>query len=53
MDADFASIFKKKRKKATDKITGRQAEVEQEWDAFAVANYAKAIELAEEALSKL
>ncbi|WP_419904437.1 ABC transporter substrate-binding protein [Kiloniella sp.] len=53
MDEDFAAIFKKKRKKATDKVTGRQAEVEQEWDAMAVANYAKAKELAEEALSKI
>ena len=31
----------------------RQAEVEQEWDAFVKANYAKAKELAEKALSIL
>lgn len=50
---DFAGIFKKKRKKATDKVTGRQAEVEQEWDSLVKANYAKAIELAEQAKSLL
>jgi len=48
---DFSAIFKKKRKKATDKVSGRQAEVEQEWDAFVKANYAKAIDLAEKAKS--
>lgn len=52
-DKDFAGIFKKKRKKATDKVTGRQAEVEQEWDKFVVENYAKAKELAEKAKSML
>ncbi len=46
MDAQFAAIFKKKRKKATDKVTGRQAEVEQKWDEMVRANYAKAKELA-------
>ena len=49
LDPDFAAIFKKKRKKATDKVTGRQAEVEQQWDAMVKANYAKARELAEKA----
>ena len=52
-DKDFSGIFKKKRKKATDKVTGRQAEVEQEWDKFVVENYAKAKELAEKAKSML
>ncbi|MCK5917457.1 MAG: extracellular solute-binding protein, partial [Cocleimonas sp.] len=52
-DKDFSGIFKKKRKKATDKVTGRQAEVEQEWDAFVVNNYKKAKELAEKAKSML
>ena len=52
-DKDFAGIFKKKRKKSTDKITGRQAEVEQEWDKFVVENYSKAKELAEKAKSLL
>ncbi len=46
---EFAGIFKKKRKKATDKVTGRQAEVEQQWDDFVKANYAKAIKLANKA----
>jgi len=46
---DFAAIFTKKRKKATDKVTGRQAEVEAKWDEFVVANYNKAEELAEKA----
>ncbi len=49
LDPTFAAIFKKKRKKATDKVTGRQAEVEQQWDAFVKANYAKAKALAEKA----
>ncbi|MES9871222.1 MAG: extracellular solute-binding protein [Sedimenticola sp.] len=48
-DPDFAKIFKKKRKKATDKVTGRQAEVEQQWDDMVKANYAKAIVLANKA----
>lgn len=48
-EKEFAKIFKKKRKKATDKVTGRQAEVEAEWDKMTVANYAKAKSLAEKA----
>lgn len=50
---EFASIFKKKRKKATDKIEGRQAEIEQGWDTMVKANYAKAKMLAEKASSML
>jgi ABC-type Fe3+ transport system substrate-binding protein len=50
---EFNAIFKKKRKKATTKVTGRQAEVEQEWDAMVKANYAKAKSLAEKAKSML
>ena len=50
---EFSGIFKKKRKKATDEVTGRQAEVEQEWDSMVKANYAKAKELAEKAKSLL
>ncbi len=53
LDKDFAAIFKKKRKKATDKVVGRQAEVEKEWDDFVVKNYAEAEKLAEKALAKL
>ncbi len=52
-EKDFASIFKKKRKKATTKITGRQAEVEGGWDNMVKANYAKAVELANKAKSML
>ncbi len=52
-DKDFSAIFKKKRKKSTDKVGARQAEVEQKWDAFVKANYAEAKELAEKAESIL
>ena len=50
---DFNKIFKKKRKKATTKVTGRQAQVEQKWDAQVKADYAKAKELAEKAASMM
>ncbi len=50
---EFNAIFKKKRKKATTKVTGRQAEIEREWDAQVKANYAKARALAEKAASML
>ncbi len=50
---DFNNIFKKKRKKASTKITGRQAEIEQEWDSMVKANYAKAKALAEQAISMM
>lgn len=49
----FNSIFKKKRKKATTKVTGRQAEIEQKWDSEVKANYARAKELADKAASML
>ena len=49
LNADFAAIFTKKRKKATDTVGERQAEVEARWDAMVVENYAKAKALAEEA----
>ncbi len=52
-DKAFNAIFKKKRKKATDKSSGRQAEIEQEWDDVVKANYAKAMELANKARSML
>nr|VFK64086.1 MAG: extracellular solute-binding protein [Candidatus Kentron sp. UNK]VFK68928.1 MAG: extracellular solute-binding protein [Candidatus Kentron sp. UNK] len=52
-DPAFVGIFKKKRKKAADKVTGRQAEVEQQWDDMVKANYAKATEKAKQALSLL
>ena len=50
---EFNAIFKKKRKKATTKVKGRQAEIEQEWDTMVKANYAKAQSLAEKAKSML
>ncbi|MDA1088985.1 MAG: extracellular solute-binding protein [Proteobacteria bacterium] len=50
-EKDFNNIFKKKRKKASVKITGRQAEFEQAWDTQIKANYAKAEELANKAAS--
>lgn len=50
---EFASIFTKSRKKAEDQVAGRQAEIEQQWDAEVKANYAKAKELAEKAKSML
>ena len=52
-EKEFNAIFKKKRKKATTKVSGRQAEVEQKWDAMVKANYAKAKSLAEKAKSML
>ena len=50
---DISAVFTKKRKKATDKVTGRQAEVEAKWDSFVVSNYQQAKSLAEKALEKL
>lgn len=50
-DPAFAAIFTTKRQTADDKATGRQAEVEQEWDSRIVANYTKAVELAGKAKS--
>lgn len=49
-DPNYAGIFKKKRKKKTVKVPKRQAEVEAQWDAFAVKNYRKAKALAEKAM---
>ncbi|MFY0662883.1 MAG: extracellular solute-binding protein [Shimia sp.] len=49
LDPEFAGIFTKKRKKATDTVGERQAEVEQRWDAMVVENYRKAKELADKA----
>lgn len=53
LDPNFAAIFTKKRKKATDQIVGRQAEVEQRWDSMVKKNYAEAKELAERAKAML
>jgi len=48
-DKTFSAIFEKKRKKATDVVPQRQAEVEEQWDRFARESYAKAKELASRA----
>lgn len=48
-DPEFNRIFTVKRKKADTKVEGRQAEIEQQWDAQVVENYRKATELAEQA----
>jgi ABC-type Fe3+ transport system substrate-binding protein len=50
-EKSFNGIFKKKRKKASVKVTGRQAEFEQAWDTEIKANYAKAKELVNKANS--
>tara|TARA_Y100001956_G_scaffold79903_2_gene94115 strand:+ start:7033 stop:8373 length:1341 start_codon:yes stop_codon:yes gene_type:complete len=52
-DPEFAAIFTKKRKKQTDKVGARQAEIEQDWDSKVVANYEQATQLAEKALDIL
>ncbi|OJY32807.1 MAG: ABC transporter substrate-binding protein [Rhodobacterales bacterium 65-51] len=51
LDPAFAGAFTKVRKEQGDEIGQRQAELEQQWDAMVVANYAKARELAEKAAS--
>jgi ABC-type sulfate transport system substrate-binding protein len=52
-EKSFNRVFKKKRKKKSVKVTGRQAEFEQAWDAEIKANYAKAKALAIKAVSML
>jgi len=52
-DPKFSGIFKKKRKKKTDVVPKRQAQVEEKWDTFVKANYAKAKDLAEKAKSMI
>ncbi len=49
-DPAYAGIFKKKRKKKADVLPQRQAEVEEQWDAFVRKNYAQALAKAEQAL---
>jgi ABC-type Fe3+ transport system substrate-binding protein len=49
-DIRFNAIFTKSRKKASTKITGKQAEIEQIWDKQIKKNYAEATTLAEKAL---
>ena len=43
---DFTAVFKTKRKKRTDKVYGRQAQVEEKWDRVVKDNYQKAKTLA-------
>lgn len=49
LDPSFTQVFTVSRDKADVQVVGRQAEVEQAWDAFAVENYRKAKELADKA----
>ncbi|MDO9526720.1 MAG: extracellular solute-binding protein [Gemmobacter sp.] len=49
LDPTFTEVFKISRDKPDVQVVGRQAEVEQQWDAMVVANYAKAKELADKA----
>lgn len=49
LDPSFTGVFQIARVKADTEVVGRQAEVEQAWDSFAVANYARARELADRA----
>jgi len=45
----FTQVFTTSRAQADTVVVGRQAEIEQSWDDFAVTNYRKARELAEQA----
>lgn len=49
LDPSFAEVFTISRADPETEVVGRQAEVEQSWDSFAVENYRKARELAEQA----
>ncbi|MDT8853488.1 extracellular solute-binding protein [Paracoccaceae bacterium Fryx2] len=49
LDPSFTGVFQISRAEPETQVVGRQAEVEQAWDAFAVANYARAKELADQA----
>ena len=48
-DPSFTQVFTISRADPDTEVVGRQAEVEQAWDSFAVANYRKARELADQA----
>lgn len=52
-DPDFLAAFTSSRKTTEDVTTGRQAEIEAEWDEMTRANYRRAIELAEQAREML
>lgn len=49
LDPSFTQVFTTSRAKPETKVVGRQAEVEQQWDSFAVENYRKARDLANQA----
>jgi hypothetical protein len=49
----FVAIFKKKRKKKTDKVGQRQAQVEEKWDTKIKSNYKEANRLANLAINLL
>src|SRR5690606_31646935 len=49
LDPSFTEAFTTSRAKPETKVVGRQAEIEQNWDSFAVENYRKARELADKA----
>lgn len=49
LDPAFTQVFQISRDKPDVQVVGRQAEVEQQWDAMVVANYARAVELANKA----
>lgn len=51
LDPSFTQAFTTSRTKADTKVVGRQAEIEQQWDTFAVENYRKARDLANKAAS--
>ncbi len=49
LDPSFTGVFQVSRARPDAEVVGRQAEVEQAWDSFAVRNYAQATELANRA----
>lgn len=51
LDPAYTEAFTISRAEPDTEVVGRQAEIEQEWDRFAVDNYAKARQLAEQALA--
>ncbi|SNR67781.1 extracellular solute-binding protein [Paracoccus sediminis] len=51
LDPSYAQAFTVSRADPETEVVGRQAEIEQEWDRFAVENYGKAKQLAEQAIA--
>ena len=51
LDPSYAEAFTVSRADPETEVVGRQAEIEQEWDRFAVENYGKAKQLAEQAIA--